>query len=617
MTTLMSQSLLLKSNPYTEITPRPREQNSRKLSGYEFVNYPSVCIQSNSNGLIKYTDVVNYGRRISELNGHNCVMCGAVDVIIPTQNKDVCKSCDSSFWYSTKLNVAFKFCKGCKNFITLEMFSDKPDASKCCRCRRRGRENYLTKKFSDSNETPSMSLSTPSVCLTPFTPSSGCVHEEASVLASPTSLMNSIKALDSLRSGSYSFSTSQNVCTPAASADNPDTSPATATADTCSSSQGPVFDPSAYSRRHYKKRALSMDNALNPSLGSDSQAVHVQAEGNVRPAPKTPRPASCTLDATGFSVSADYAHDLKLSSFSTPGIKTVTPGSMISSHMSSGLSLPEVFRLSRSDSIGSTDGGNSSYPSLHSTSQQVSHIHEPASTSLSTATSQYLWDRACSLAGSPFVETAHSAGKAQQVLPSIRTLQATKFPTVRFADSNTNATTGLSLTGRSSPSNKEKLSERQEQEEEMGATARRHKPLFHDLYDPKQASTHADVTSAAGVTLTAANLQRTPSSSTSSRRQTGSSSDSELRRVPSQCSEQSGGPFSHSEEESEGHSGDSPRHLIDVSFNTDGSEEGVEGEESPVSSASSSGTSPRPRAWEWDPDCNPLMHLASMIPDHR
>ena len=115
------------------------ERNSRKLYGYDFVNYRSDCETSNANGLLKYNDVVNFGRRISDASVHNCVMCGDFDVVIPTQNKDVCKGCDSAFWYNAKLNVTFKFCKGCKNFVTLEMFSDKPDASKCCRCRRRGR----------------------------------------------------------------------------------------------------------------------------------------------------------------------------------------------------------------------------------------------------------------------------------------------------------------------------------------------------------------------------------------------------------------------------------------------------------------------------------------------
>src|SRR5690349_11703424 len=48
---------------------------------------------------LKYTDVINYTRRLNHSpRNHNCVMCGRNDVTIPTQNKDVCKICDSIFW---------------------------------------------------------------------------------------------------------------------------------------------------------------------------------------------------------------------------------------------------------------------------------------------------------------------------------------------------------------------------------------------------------------------------------------------------------------------------------------------------------------------------------------
>ncbi|KAJ1436085.1 hypothetical protein B484DRAFT_445844 [Ochromonadaceae sp. CCMP2298] len=97
-------------------------------------------------GPIKYHDVINFARRANDPNVHNCVMCGQHDVVIPSQNKDVCKSCDTSFWYNAQVDAVFKFCKGCKNFVSLSLFSDKPDASKCCKCRRRGRVNYLSKK---------------------------------------------------------------------------------------------------------------------------------------------------------------------------------------------------------------------------------------------------------------------------------------------------------------------------------------------------------------------------------------------------------------------------------------------------------------------------------------
>jgi hypothetical protein len=37
---------------------------------------------------------------------------------------------------------------GCKNFLTLNEFQEKPEASKCGRCRQRGRNNYFLKKSS-------------------------------------------------------------------------------------------------------------------------------------------------------------------------------------------------------------------------------------------------------------------------------------------------------------------------------------------------------------------------------------------------------------------------------------------------------------------------------------
>jgi len=79
-------------------------------------------------------------------------MCGLSDVEIPSQNKDVCKSCDTSFWYFQRLDIVVKFCKGCKNFVCLSEFEDKPEASKCGRCRHRGRQNYFSKKKGSLNK---------------------------------------------------------------------------------------------------------------------------------------------------------------------------------------------------------------------------------------------------------------------------------------------------------------------------------------------------------------------------------------------------------------------------------------------------------------------------------
>lgn len=76
----------------------------------------------------------------------HCVMCGGTEVEIPSQNKNICKSCDSSYWLHLTGQYVFKFCKGCKNFFPLIEFKDKPEGTKCYKCRERGRSHYLAKK---------------------------------------------------------------------------------------------------------------------------------------------------------------------------------------------------------------------------------------------------------------------------------------------------------------------------------------------------------------------------------------------------------------------------------------------------------------------------------------
>ena len=56
--------------------------------------------------LPSFNDIINYER-----TSCGCVMCGQVTAI-PTQNKQVCRDCDSSFWYLQEYDVVVKFCKG-------------------------------------------------------------------------------------------------------------------------------------------------------------------------------------------------------------------------------------------------------------------------------------------------------------------------------------------------------------------------------------------------------------------------------------------------------------------------------------------------------------------------
>lgn len=116
----------------------------------------------NSNS-INHKEVINFSRPDPRLcKNLHCVMCGESNVHIPSQNKNICKICDSSFWLHNSLNIVFKFCKGCKNFFILEEFSDKPEGTKCRKCRQRGRDNYLNKKSQGITNSTSNYLNTPS-----------------------------------------------------------------------------------------------------------------------------------------------------------------------------------------------------------------------------------------------------------------------------------------------------------------------------------------------------------------------------------------------------------------------------------------------------------------------
>ena len=101
--------------------------------------------------------------------------CKAGGVVIPRQNKDVCRECDKALWRhettgtrdaGARFEIArrpprprplaryFKWCKGCKNFMQIGHFSQKLDAAKCDKCRERGRTSYLLKKRSGGSATP-------------------------------------------------------------------------------------------------------------------------------------------------------------------------------------------------------------------------------------------------------------------------------------------------------------------------------------------------------------------------------------------------------------------------------------------------------------------------------
>jgi hypothetical protein len=131
------------------LTVSPRTNNNTiKINDGTFTRYNWTIT-----GGVTYNDVINY-ERAGKKQVRHCVMCGIVEdgknCKIPNQNKDVCRVCDSTYWFLNEMNVLVKFCKGCKTFFPLMNYDDKPEASKCGSCRRRGRDNYYFKKAKDA-----------------------------------------------------------------------------------------------------------------------------------------------------------------------------------------------------------------------------------------------------------------------------------------------------------------------------------------------------------------------------------------------------------------------------------------------------------------------------------
>lgn len=148
------------------LTSSPKTSNNAiKIDDGTFTNYNWTIA-----GGVTYTDVINYDR-VGKKQSRHCVMCGLMEdghkCKIPNQNKDVCRICDSTYWFLNGKNVLVKFCKGCKTFFPLMNYDDKPEASKCGSCRRRGRDNYYFKKEKDANTTTTTTTSTAATTIIP------------------------------------------------------------------------------------------------------------------------------------------------------------------------------------------------------------------------------------------------------------------------------------------------------------------------------------------------------------------------------------------------------------------------------------------------------------------
>jgi len=133
------------------------------------VGVPPPAPELNQGVAPPYEVLVNFPRAKTRAKIH-CVMCGRYPrghpedtettsdskdddsaskdgvVVIPRQNKDVCRDCDKALWRHNQTDFYFKWCKGCKRFRNLTAFAEKLAASKCDRCRERGRQGYQRRK---------------------------------------------------------------------------------------------------------------------------------------------------------------------------------------------------------------------------------------------------------------------------------------------------------------------------------------------------------------------------------------------------------------------------------------------------------------------------------------
>ncbi|RYG95486.1 hypothetical protein EON65_55905, partial [archaeon] len=134
-----SPSLGTPINPDEIVTPA-----SRLLLGSEYEKHDWTRPEHFQPGeRLPHQHVKNFP--LNQQTAH-CIMCGRTDVHIPTQNKNICRLCDSSYWLSLQYQRVFRYCKGCKNFVFLEDFTDKPTGTKCERCRDRERLLYLQRR---------------------------------------------------------------------------------------------------------------------------------------------------------------------------------------------------------------------------------------------------------------------------------------------------------------------------------------------------------------------------------------------------------------------------------------------------------------------------------------
>lgn len=96
---------------------RAHEGSHREFRSEKILDYTNYKCLLEKGRTLQFGEITNFNRGLSPSTGHSsnqnrCVMCGVTDAAIPTQNKNVCKSCDSVPWLVKSPEVVVKFCKG-------------------------------------------------------------------------------------------------------------------------------------------------------------------------------------------------------------------------------------------------------------------------------------------------------------------------------------------------------------------------------------------------------------------------------------------------------------------------------------------------------------------------
>ena len=120
-------------------SPGPNRGKSTTINRHALPPLNSFSAQAEPS----YDSLINFVRTTGF-----CSMCGKPrgegdgHVEIPTQNRGVCKVCDTATWKHNPTGAYFRWCKGCKRFHEIHAFAGKLRSTKCDDCRARGRANY-------------------------------------------------------------------------------------------------------------------------------------------------------------------------------------------------------------------------------------------------------------------------------------------------------------------------------------------------------------------------------------------------------------------------------------------------------------------------------------------